>query len=79
MKEKLKTVLIILLLVLSTILILISCRTNRFCVILPGYTPRSIPSIEIDYRDKYPYNRFTEQFREADSLFYENCELPLTR
>lgn len=77
MKEKLKTVSIIALLILSIGLILTSCRSNRFCFILPGYNIRSISVI--DYRDQCDLNRFTEQFRDADSVFYEKYELPLTR
>ncbi|MEL7600600.1 MAG: hypothetical protein AAGU18_10960 [Proteiniphilum sp.] len=77
MKEKLKTALIIILLILSTCLILIGCKTNRFRFILPGYSIRSTSVIH--YRDNCDLNRFTEQFREADSLFYEKYELPLTR
>lgn len=77
-KEKLKTILIILLLILSTLLILIGCKTNRFNIILPGYSPRCIQSIEINYRVNNPYNRFSEHSRESDSV-YETYELPLTR
>lgn len=77
MKEKLKTVLIIALLFISICLIIFGCKTNRFRVIIPGYSIRSISNI--DYRDQCDLNRFTEQFREADSVFYEKYELPLTR
>lgn len=78
MKEKLKTVFIIILLIFSMCLILFGCNANRFCVILPGYSIRSISAIE--YRDKCDYNRFTEQFRESDdSIFYDKYKFPLTR
>ncbi len=77
MKEKLKTALIIILLIISTGLILFGCNTNRYSVILPGYNIRSISVI--DYRDQCDYNRFTEEFRKADSIFYEKYEFPLTR
>lgn len=72
MKEKLKTLVIIILLIISLILI-IACRTNMKLIILPGHNPRSISNIDCDY------NRFSDQFEIADSMFGEKYKLPLTR
>lgn len=72
MKEKLKTAAIIILLVISLILV-IACRTNRFYVILPGHSQKSIPVIE------HEYNRFSEELEMADSMFNVKYEFPLTR
>lgn len=77
MKEKFKTILIIFLLIISTGLIIFIYKTNRFSFILPGYSIRSM-SIT-DYRDRNEPNGFTDHFREADSIFYEKYEFPLTR
>jgi len=77
MKEKIKTIMIIILLIVSGCLILFGCKTNRYRFILPGYSIRSISVI--DYRDQSDLNRFTEDLRMDDSVFYEKYELPLTR
>lgn len=77
MKEKLKTAAIIILLITSLILI-IGCRTNRFTIILPGYSPRSISIIHEQLMVK-DWSTSIEEQQMADSIFYEKYELPLTR
>lgn len=72
MKEKLKTAAIIILLIISLILV-IGCKTNRFYAILPGHSQKSMPVIEKEY------NRFTDEFETADSMFNEKYKFPLTR
>lgn len=71
-KEKLKTVVIIILLVTSLILIF-SCRSSRHTIILPGHSLRSISVIEKDYE------MFSDQFELADSMFNDKYNFPLTR
>lgn len=77
MKEKLKTALIVTLLIISLVLI-IGCR-SKYTLFLPGYCPKSISIIRHDRlmakdRDKY----FEEQLL-IDSIFYDRYEFPLTR
>lgn len=74
-KENIKTALIWALLLLSLVLIIAGCNGKKYYLILPGYSPRSTIITE---QEKFE-NRFTEQFREADSLFNEKYDLPLTR
>lgn len=65
---------IIILFILSAVLILIGCKTNRFCIILPGHNIRNLSPIELSEnftnRNKYSID---------DSLFDDMYYLPLTR
>lgn len=71
-KEKLKTALIVILLIISLILIF-SCKSSRYTIILPGHSLRSISVIEKDYE------MFSDQFELADSMFNDKYNFPLTR
>lgn len=77
MKEKLKTALIIILLIISLILI-IGCR-SKYTLFLPGYSPKSISIIR---HDRLLAKECDKQFEEQlliDSIFYDRYEFPLTR
>lgn len=70
-KKNLKHLEMMILLIISIALI-IGCKPDRYIVIFPGYSPRSIAITDKE-------NRFSAEFEEADSLFDEEYELPLTR
>lgn len=72
MKEKLKTIAIIILIILSLALI-IGCRTKHYTLIMPGHSIRSISIIEREYE------MFSDQFELADSMFNDKYNFPLTR
>ena len=78
MKEKLKTIALIILLLLSLILI-IGCKAHRYIVICPGHSLRSISIIKSADPMIYDHNTFTEQFERDDSIFSEKYDLPTTR
>lgn len=64
--ERAKTVTIIILLITLLILI-IECRINRACVILPGHRPGINSGVDREYY------RFSDQFE--DRMFHEKYEL----
>lgn len=72
MKEKLKTLAIIILLIISLILIIV-CRSYRDILYLHGHNFKNRPIIENDCE------RFSDQFEMADSMFREKHDFPLTR
>lgn len=67
----LKPFAMIILLIIS-IAFIFGCKPDRYVVIFPGYSPRSIAITDKE-------NRFSDEFEKADSLFDEKYELPLTR
>ena len=76
MIEKLKTVLIIILLITSLALI-IGCR-SKFTIILPGHSPRSL-IIRHDRLMAKESDKYHEEQLLFDSIFYDRYNFPLTR
>lgn len=72
MKEKLKTIAIIVLVIFSLVLI-IGCRAKHCTLIMPGHNIRSISIIEKEYEFH------SDHFELADSMFNEKYKFPLTR
>lgn len=77
MKEKLKTALIIILLIISLILI-IGCR-SKYTLFLPGYSPKSISIIRHDRLMTKGCDKSIQDQLFIDSIFYDRYEFPLTR
>lgn len=72
MKEKLKTALIIILLIISLILIF-SCKSSRYTIILPGHSEKRVSAVEKEFEI------IEDPFEYADSMFNEKYNFPLTR
>lgn len=71
-KEKIKTGVIVFLLIACLILI-ISCRPFKCLIILPGHSEKRVSAVEKEFEI------IDDPFEYADSMFNDKYNFPLTR